>query len=184
MKLQNIVEIKTGLPLSRKKGEKFEYKLLTLKCFQNDSIYLNPNCLDTFIANEKLDDYIANSGDIVVRLRVPIKAIYITKDVLVPSTMVILKAKKKIDMKFLTYYLNSKISKKALSKNIEGSLIKMVGSKDLKNIKISLPPLNIQQKIAKTLLLIDKEIELLDKLQKEKKILKDIILERLSNDKK
>ena len=143
MKLQDLVEIKTGLPLSRKKGKKFEYKLLTLKCFQNDSIYLNPKCLDTFKAFEKLDEYIAKSGDVVVRLRVPIRAIYITKDVLVPSTMVILKAKEKIDMKFLTYYLHSKISQKALSKNIESSLIRMVGNKDLKNIKISLPPLNI-----------------------------------------
>jgi len=176
MNLSDLVEIKVGLPLSRKKGENFKYKLLTLRCFEKRGIYLNEECLDEFFSSEKVDDYLAKRDNVVVRLREPIKAIYVTKEVLVPSTMVILKAKKEINMKFLAYYLNTKIIQKNLHKNIEGSYIRMVGSKDIKEIDINLPSIDIQHKVVKILDLQEKELSLYEELIKQKELLKETIL--------
>ena len=176
MKLSEIVEIKIGLPLSRKKGEKFKYKLLTLKCFEKKSIYLDDNCLDKFFSSEKVDDYLVKKGDVVVRLREPIKAIYIKEEVLVPSTMAILRANKDINMKFLAYYLNTNKVQKAIHKNIEGSYVKMVGSRDIKEIYVNLPPINIQDKVVEVLDLQEKELSLYEELIKQKELLKEAIL--------
>jgi len=176
MKLSDVVEIKMGLPLSRKKGEKFKYKLLTLRCFEKRGIYLNDNCLDEYLASERVDNYLTKKDDVVVRLREPIKAIYIEKEVLVPSTMIILRAKKDINMKFLAYYLNTKEVQKQLHKNIEGSYIKMVGSRDIKDLKINLPSKQIQNKIVDILDLQEKELSLYEELIKQKELLKEAIL--------
>lgn len=176
MKLSEIVEIKVGLPLSRKKGEKFKYKLLTLRCFEKSSIYVDDNCLDDFFSNEKVDDYLAKFGDVVIRLREPIKAVYIEKEVLVPSTMAILRANKDVNMKFLAYYLNTKKIQKTIHKNIEGSYVKMIGIRDIKEIDINLPTKNIQDKVTKVLDLQEKELSLYEELIKQKELLKEAIL--------
>jgi len=176
MNLSDLVEIKVGLPLSRKKGKNFKYKLLTLRCFEKRGIYLNEECLDEFFSSEKVDDYLAKQGNVVVRLREPIKAVYITKEVLVSSTMVILKAKKDINMKFLAYYLNTKIIQKNLHKNIEGSYVRMVGSKDIKEVDINLPSIDIQHKVVKILDFQEKELSLYEELIKQKELLKETIL--------
>jgi len=176
MELSDLVDIKMGLPLSRKKGENFKYKLIPLRCFEKRGIYLNEECLDEFFSSKKVDDYLAKKGDIVVRLREPIKAIYITKAVLVPSTMAILRAKKEINMKFLAYYLNTKIVQKNLHKNIEGSYVRMIGSKDIKEIDINLPSKEIQNKVVKILDLQEKELSLYEELIKQKELLKETIL--------
>ena len=177
MKLSEIVEIKVGLPLSRKRGGEFEYKLLTLKCFDGRGIYLkNEKCLEKFTSNKKVDDYLARCGDVVIRLREPIKAVYIEKEVLVPSTMAILRANKDVNMKFLAYYLNTKKVQKTLHKNIEGSYVKMIGIRDIKEIDINLPPKNIQNKVVEVLDLQEKELSLYEDLIKQKELLKEAIL--------
>ena len=176
MKLSEIVEIKVGLPLSRKKGEKFKYKLLTLRCFEKRSIYVDDNCLDNFFSSEKVDDYLARYEDLVIRLREPIKTIYIKEEVLVPSTMAILRANKNINMKFLAYYINTKKVQKTLHKNIEGSYVKMIGIRDIKEIDINLPPKNIQGKVVEVLDLQEKELSLYKDLIKQKELLKEAIL--------
>ncbi|WP_456479875.1 restriction endonuclease subunit S [Nautilia sp.] len=176
MKLSDIVEIKIGLPLSRKKGEKYKYKLLTLKCFDKRGIYIDEECLENFSASEKVDNYLTKANDVVVRLREPIKAVYITKEILIPSTMAILRAKKDIDMKFLAYYLNTKKVQKEFHKNIEGSYIRMVGGKDIKEIDINLPSKDIQHKVVDILDLQEKELSLYEELINQKELLKETIL--------
>ena len=58
---------------------------------------------------------------------------------------------------YLYYFLQ--YTKEVLKKSGQGSTFEAVNSKDLRNHKINLPPLPIQQKIAKILSTIDGQIE-------------------------
>ncbi len=183
MQIKNLAKLHLGLPLSRKASKDentpYVYKLFTLKNFESNNIYPNSKFFESFYSLQKIErQYLTKENDIVVRLRTPIKAIYIDKahtNIVVPSTMAII-TPQKIDSKLLTYFLNSKEAQKALKSKIEGTLIKMVGIKDLQEIEVPSHLFSKPQKLSSTLELIDKEIALLQELIAQKRALQEALL--------
>ncbi len=178
MKLKEIANIRTGLVLSRKKAAsyaevKMPYRQITLKAFI-DSTSLNHEYFDEFLSEKEISDtYLSQVGDVVMRLREPNTAVYIdenTKGLIIPSLMSIIRLKDDmvINREFLAYYLNSKAVKKVLEKEIKGTTIPMIRTKDIEEIEVVLPPLCEQEKIVSFLHLSQKEITLLKKLKIQK----------------
>ncbi len=189
MKLSYICNIKTGLVLHRNKAATYDdvqipYKLLSLKAFAN-SITLDKSYIDEFVADTEVDSsYLTQVGDIVVRLRAPIRAVYIDEDskgIIVPSLMSIIRLKDDtmIDAQYLTHYLNSKDVQKALQREIKGTTIPMVRTTDLNNIDVVLPPIQVQKDLVEYLKLAQKEIRLLEKLKTKKENLSKDILDTM-----
>lgn len=189
MKLKELVNIKIGIPLERKKANMatintIEYKALTLRSF------ISINCLntlpyDTFLANVKIGtQYLTKENDVIVRLRAPNHAIFINKKnegLLVPSIMAIITNlfPNILDSKYLAYYLNSQHTQDQLVKNSQGTSIQMIKTIDLLGLEISLPTLEKQKKITTCIDAANQEIDLLRKLIDEKDKLKTEIFETL-----
>ena len=191
MKLKNISTIRTGLVTTRKKAtivdsEIIPYKVITLKSF-NPNGSLRVDNLDTFISKEKIKEtYLTQVDDVLIRLREPNIAINITEEnsgLVIPSFVASIRVDKtKVDNKFLTYYLNSTIAKRALNSSITGTAINMIKTKELENLDIQLPSLQEQKKIVEFLDLTSKEINLLEELKNQKeKYYKEVFNNILKN---
>jgi restriction endonuclease S subunit len=177
VKLNDIASIRTGLVLSRKKAarddpEQYSYKQITLKSFSN-SVTLQSDYFDDFISIEKIDDkYLTQAGDIIVRLRKPNTAVYIDEEssgLVVSSLFAIVRVNEStVNNTFLAHYLNSKEVLKALDRELKGTTIPMIKIKDLENLTIILPPIEVQERLVEFMKLSQKELQLLDKLKQEK----------------
>lgn len=189
LKLKELVDIRIGLPLERKKAklssiEQIPYKALTLKSFGNvgvdeDLLY------EEFVADSKIDEkYITAENDVIVRLRAPNNAIYINAKnagIVTSSLMVIIDNiyPNILDSRFLAYYLNSQYIQNQLLKNSQGTSIIMTKRTDLLDLDIKLPTLEEQHQIISYIELANQEIKLLEKLTTEKNNLKAEIFETL-----
>ena len=189
MKLKELVDIRVGLPLERKKAkltsvEQIEYKALTLKSFGDVGAYDElPH--EEFIADSKIDSkYITAENNVIVRLRAPNNAIFISDKnagLVASSLMVIIESlyPNILYSKFLAYYLNSQYAQNQLIKNSQGTSIIMTKRTDLLELDISLPTLEEQHKIISYIELANQEINLLQKLITKKTKLKTDIFETL-----
>ncbi len=187
MKLEKLSNIRTGLPLARKKGDIhddifFKYKAVTLKSFSpTGSLILNE--LDEFIAKEELSsNYITGKGDILVRLREPNIAVYIDENssgLIVPALMAIIKPKTDINSIYLTHFINSNSTQAKLRKEVKGTTILMIKAKDLNDLEVTLPSQETQQKIVSMLNLANREIELLEELSQLKTQFKNELLDTI-----
>ena len=188
MKLNDIATIRTGLVLSRKKAapddpEQHLYKQITLKSFSN-SVTLQSDYFDEFTSIEKIDDkYLSQVGDIIVRLREPNTAVYIVAEsagLVVPSLFAIVRVNEStVDNTFLAYYLNSLEVKKVLERELKGTTIPMIKIKDLGELTLHLPLLNVQQNIVDFMSLSEKEITLLERLKEEKQRYSQAVLDTI-----
>ena len=177
MKLKDISNLRTGLVTARKKAsavdeETYSYKAVTLKSFKRNGC-LSVEYLDDFTAKEQINaNYLTQYNDILVRLREPNLAVLIDEDnidLLIPSLVATIRVDSdSVDSKFLTYYLNSTIVKKALKSSITGTAINMIKTKELEDLEIQLPSLQEQKKIVEFLDLSNKEINLLEELKNQK----------------
>ena len=175
--LKDISIIRTGLVTSRKKAtaidsETISYKAVTLKSF-NANGSLMVDSLDTFISKEKIKEtYLTQTSDVLIRLREPIIAVIIDANnsgLVIPSFVASLRVDKtKVDSKFLAYYLNSTITKRALNAHITGTAINMITTTNLGDLEVKLPSLEEQKKIVEFLDGASKEINLLGSLKKQK----------------
>jgi len=177
LKLKDISNLRTGLVTARKKAsiadkETFDYKAVTLRSFNNNGC-LSVEHLDNFTAKEQINaNYLTQYNDILVRLREPNIAVLIDEDnldLLIPSLVATIRVNSdSVDSKFLTYYLNSTIVKRALKAHITGTAINMIKTKELEDLQIKLPSLEEQKKIVEFLDLTNKEIDLLEELKNQK----------------
>jgi len=177
LKLKDVSNIRTGLVTARKKASVVDskiisYKAVTLKSFNPNGCLIADN-LDTFASKEEIKEiYLTQEDDVLIRLRVPNIAIHVdTNDIglVVPSFAASIRVDEtKTNSKFLTYYLNSSIVKKALSSSVAGTAIGMIKTKELEELKIKLPSLQEQKKIVEFLDLTNKEIDLLEELKNQK----------------
>lgn len=187
--LAEISNLKMGLVLNRKKAGlnrdgKFYYKVVSLKSFNENSIY-NNTFADEFISNTQIkDDYKVKQGDILLRLREPNFAVYVDRDyenLIYQSLIVCIKLQDiRFDPNFIAHYLNSSIVKKHLSTEISGTTIYMIKLSDVKKIKIPLINLDKQKKIVEYLKLAHQENELLQNLINEKQKYSKEIFETLA----
>ena len=188
MKLKEIADIRTGLVLSRKKATlsddvKIHYKQITLKSFSNTTS-LALNYIDEFVSTEEIaDTYLSRVGDVVVRLREPITAVYIdesAKNMVIPSLVAIVRKESlMIHGEFLAYYINSTVAQKILEKEIKGTTIAAIKTKDLDELEVVLPSLEDQKKVVAYMNLSRKETELLDRLKKQKEQFSQAILDKI-----
>ena len=188
MKLKEIADIRTGLVLSRKKAAlsddmKIKYRQVTLKSVSN-STSLILDCIDDFISSEEIDNtYMSREGDVVVRLREPVTAVYIdksSKGMVVPSFMSIVRVNNDmVDNEFLAYYINSITAQRMLEKVMKFATIFSLKTKDLEDLDIVLPSLEEQKKVVALMKTSEEEIQLLDKLKKQKEQLAQAILDTI-----
>jgi len=188
LKLKEIANIRTGLVLSRKKASlsadvKIQYKQITLKSFSNTTS-LTLDYIDNFVSTEEIaDTYLSRVGDVVVRLREPITAVYIdesTKNMVIPSLVAIVRVESRMMYgEFLAYYINSTASQKMLEKEIKGTTIAAIKTKDLEELEVVLPSLEEQKKVVAFMKLSQNEMELLDKLKKEKQQFSHAVLDTI-----
>ena len=183
--LNDLAAVRTGLVISRKKAKidssnKIKYNQLSLKCFE-DGIRPNREQIDTFISGEEIDKkYLTKKGDVIVRLRSPNRAIYIDKEdegLLIHSLLAVIRVHSdKLFPKYLAYFINATQTQQALKKDIKGTAISMLKTKDLQKLKIVLPPMEKQKKLVKFLELADEERDLLKNLIEEKERFSQSIL--------
>ena len=188
IKIGDISEIKTGLVLNRKKAdqnvdEKFRYKVVSLKSFNENTLF-DDTFTEEFISSEKIsDEYKARLGDVLLRLRKPNFAVYIDKehkDLIYTSLMVRIRIKSdKFDPHFVAHYLNSSAVKRTLAPDVSGTTIAMIGVASLNNIKIPAINLQTQNKIVKYLNLAREESEILQNLAAQKQKYHKSVFENL-----
>ena len=186
--LNQLATIRTGLVLSRHKASlqsefKTAYNVISLKSFNDNGIY-DHTYIDSFESDGNIkEENIIKKGDILFRLREPNIAIYIDKDyedLIVSSLAIIIRIiDNKINPIYLTHYLNSSMVKKQLFKDITIGSIPMTKVKDVENLTIDVPSLDMQKKIADTQQLAIQEIRLLENLIKEKKQYRKSIFETI-----
>lgn len=189
MKLKELVEVRIGLSLERKKANigsinTIEYKALTLKSFANPNNLEELPC-ECFTADTEIGaQYLTKENDVIIRLRSPNHAIFINNNnsgLIVSSLMAIITniSPNILNSKYLAYYLNSQYIQNQLIKNTQGTSIQMIKTVDLLDLEISLPTLEKQKKITICIDAANQEIDLLRKLIDEKNKLKTEIFETL-----
>jgi type I restriction enzyme S subunit len=174
--LGEICEFHKGNPLSKSSiikdgnlkcihyGELF----ITYKAVISDIVSLTNN--DGF--KSKIGDILMPSSD-VTPLGLATASVLLEDNVVLGGDINILRPRSSINPVFLSYLLNSE--KKKIIELVSGTTIKHIYSKDLKKIKVNIPDVQEQTKIAKLLSSIDTKIEaetnLLDKYQSQKQYL-------------
>lgn len=173
MRVNSIAKISSGLVIARKKAVIIsqaikEYRQLNLRAIHKKG-YILLEELEVLPAKEQIDsDYITHEGDIVVRLTDPFTAVYITQEyegIVVSSNFCIIRDVGKVDMGFLSFYLNSDAVKKQLLSNQQGSIMKNINISDIEKIDVPNIPLEKQQIYKKVLLSEIEQIKILERLQ-------------------
>jgi type I restriction enzyme S subunit len=95
------------------------------------------------------------------------------------TTLIIRLNEQKPLSNFLCYYINSEKGKTFFTNNQAGGGQQNVGAKTLERMKIPLPPLPEQQKIAEILSTLDAKIEVIDQQITETQALKKGLMQRL-----
>jgi len=180
--------VRTGLVVARKKAqldspESIAYKQIGLRCFTS-SVAIDKTQTDEFASAQIIDSkYLTQKGDVVVRLRSPSTAVYIDREdeeLLITSLLAVIRVDdSSLDAKYLAYYINSHFSQKLLQREIKGTAIPMLKTKDLENLQLTIPSLEEQKRVVKFLDLAQKERELLLALATEKEQLSQAVLDTI-----
>lgn len=159
------------------------YKQLTMKSFNKDG-FIEENLLEEFNAKEELSsEYLTQKGDIIVRLSVPYTSVLIdetTENLVIPSHFAVVKVKKNdILPEYLHWFLNTDDVKIIYSKNTGGNMIGAVRPSLIKEIDVKIPNLQMQEVMSQLNLLSIKEMSLIKKLEENKRI----FIEKVLNEK-
>lgn len=168
MKLEDISEIFIGVLTSREIKDlgRYKYNIFNLKNYDLQEEY-------EIVKTEKpLEDKLTKKGDLLIKLIYPNRIIYIDnklENLLVPSQMCVIRTdKKKMDSRFLKWYLENDIGKEKILSEITGSSIQKISVASLK--KIDVPVLDLEKQKTIT--------DLINLWNKEKDVLQDIIKEK------
>lgn len=185
-----VFKIRTGCVISRFKSSEHDipgktYKMLTLRSVTNEG-NLNISDIESFSSKKDInDEFITKYGDVVVRLREPIKAVFIDKDlegIVVPSLFSIIKTNEEIlNPRYLQQFINGKNAQRQLSKEMTNTAICIVKNSELGKLLIPVKTMELQKDIANLSELLSKEIDLQESIIKKKKIFKNEIIEKLIN---
>jgi len=162
-----IADIDHKMPKKQKNGIPF----VSIKCmlkYPDLNFYLDLNDPDLeFISKEDYEYYArrfnVEKGDIIYSRFGSIghaKLVTTEQPFIASYSIVLIKPDThKVNSAFLTYILNSEVVIKQVKIATKGSTNKNLHLRDIKNLKIPLPPLEEQKKIAEILSTIDKRIE-------------------------
>lgn len=184
--LGDIARFRSGLVLRRKESKEkteFQYPLLTLQSM-NPKGSINHNSLKPFWATEALNpEYLTKPGEIVLRLTAPYTAVFITevtKGILVSSNFIIITCREeKTIPEYLAWLLNTPDFKKEIYKAASSNMLDAVTGAVFAKVKVTLPPLEVQQKIVTVYELSQKECDLLRRLTAEKEKLYQWTIDRI-----
>ncbi len=131
---------------------KHKYSLMNLRSIEQDGT-IDVRKLDVFAAVERLaDDYLAQVGDVIVRLSVPYTAVLIdrsTKGVVIPSNFVIIRTDTaKLLPEFLFWYLNRARIKREIYENSAGNMLAAIKPSYFGEIEVPEIGLREQKQIA------------------------------------
>ena len=187
MTIGEIAVVRTGLVTARKKKtatslRTYEYRLLNLKCIEEEGRIDRSNIELYELSEELKDDYLTRMGDILVRLSAPYTAVLIDQldlcGIVVPSHFAIIRADKRYAApEYIFWSLRRDKNRITMMQNSSGSTaFGTISSGLIASLTITLLPLHEQQIIGDLLRLSEREQELLNKLAEEKKIYNTLLL--------
>lgn len=187
MKLNKLATVKTGLVLSRKESKNtdksYEYQQLNLKAV-DDNGTININDTIPFYASENLtSNYLTQVGDIIVKTSEPYTAVYITQEyagLVIPSHFVVVRVNTETALpQYIAWYLNKERIKKAFRMSCAG-MLKQIKPTMIAETEIKLPTFERQQQVVDLYDISKKEIQLLEKLIKQKKIHYKLLINKVN----
>ena len=167
MKLQDLASVRSGLVLSRKQAKEpseYRYPLINLRCIQQEG---------TIQLKEPLkEEYLSQSGDIIVRLTAPYTAVLIdetTSGMVVSSNFVVIRVEdKSLLPEYLFWLLNTEKIKRKIYENATSNMLGAVNARFLADFELALLSVEDQRKISQFNLLAKRERQLLRMLADEK----------------
>ena len=168
MKLQDLASVRSGLVLSRKQAKEpseYRYPLINLRCIQQEgTIQLKE--ADIYEAKEPLkEEYLSQSGDIIVRLTAPYTAVLIdetTSGMVVSSNFVVIRVEdKSLLPEYLFWLLNTEKIKRKIYENATSNMLGAVKARFLADFELVLLSEEDQCKISQFNLLAKRERQLL-----------------------
>jgi type I restriction enzyme S subunit len=187
VKLEDIVDVKGGKRLP--KGHAFsdnptKYPYIRVSDFVNWSVDLNNLKYLTFEDAQKLKRYIITSEDVYISIAGTIGMVGLIPKELDGANLtenaarLIIKNKTKLDKLYLVAFLASEIGQREIDLRTTKTSQPKLALSRIKQIPVSLPPLNEQKKIAEILSTIDQKIE---KEENRKKALNELFNSMLNN---
>ena len=186
--LNEFASVRSGLVLSRKKskgGEGELYALLTLRSVKEEGV-LDMSAVDMYVSTSVLPSvYQTAVGDVVVRLTWPYSAVLIDEQssgMLVSSHFVIIRPdREKLHPGYLHWVLNRQSTRRLIYENTSANMLNAVRPQFFSELKISLPPMVEQKKIAELQLLTRRERILQEMLMQERSNLAKVLTEKIYN---
>ena len=186
--LNEFASVRSGLVLSRKKskgGEGELYALLTLRSVKEEGV-LDMSAVDMYVSTSVLPSvYQTAVGDVVVRLTWPYAAVLIDEQssgMLVSSHFVIIRPdREKLNPGYLHWVLNRQSTRRLIYENTSANMLNAVRPQFFSELKISLPPMVEQKKIAELQLLTRRERILQEMLMQERSNLAKVLTEKIYN---
>lgn len=176
-KLGNLANIRSGLVLSRKEahapsGNRIRYELLNLRSV-NPAGYVDLTQTDIFESGEKLSsEYLTRKGDVIIRISEPYTAVYIderNEGMVISSYFVIIRCDvNRILPEFLYWLLNTEKEKRKIYKNAGNNMLGSVNAKYFAQLKVNVPDIAGQQRIADMYSTAVTEVKLLRRLAEKK----------------
>ena len=91
--------------------------------------------------------------------------------------------KKKIIPEYLAWYMNQKEAQNYFSEKKAGTYVPNLNKQDIMDLPLKVPPLQKQNAIAKTAILLNKEIDILEKLKANRKqLIQTQLINLINND--
>lgn len=186
--MKELAIVRSGLVLSRKKsqgGEGELYALVTLRSVKEEGV-LDMSAVDMYVSTSVLPSvYQTAVGDVVVRLTWPYSAVLIDEQssgMLVSSHFVIIRPdREKLNPGYLHWVLNRQSTRRLIYENTSANMLNAVRPQFFSELKISLPSMVEQKKIAELQLLTRRERILQEMLMQERSNLAKVLTEKIYN---
>ena len=190
MTIGEIAVVRTGLVTAREKkkissSQTGEYRVLNLKCISDEGYIIK-----AYIETEEYpiglkDDCITQTGDILIRLSAPYTAVLIDQTdlcgIVVPSHFAIIRVNKHYAVpEYIFWSLRRDKNRITMMQNSSGSTtFGTISSGLISSLPITLLPIQNQQIIGNLHQLCEREQELLNELEKQKKIYNTLFLNQI-----
>ena len=191
MRLDKLATISTGIVAVRKQAKlpdvkNIKYKILNLKAIRKEG-YIVSSLLEEFEANAQISEkYLAQAGDIVVRLSAPYTAVLINetyKGIIIPSHFAVIRVdSKRLLPEYLYWFLNTEKLRQIIVKSINSMTIGTVKPMSYASLNIELITLEEQKKIGQLYMLAKKEKYLLEKIMEQKDLYYKETLKKIQNE--
>lgn len=169
-KLESLASFHSGLQLSRMQNQEddkgFSYKVIKISDFGDFGTLNLENTEHITFSKPISEDNMTQEGDVLVRLKAPLSAVYITKDYagcVFSSVMAVVKTDpNRLLPQYLTHYFNSPIPQGYFQEcSTNGTMMSFLRLADLKELEMYLPSIEQQKQIVQLIRESDKKIALL-----------------------